>query len=64
MLKYAYDLAVQDKESLALSEQIIGLILDSGVTYKKALLALEATLAELEEKTRPVRAEIPETTVS
>lgn len=64
MLRHTYDLTIQDEEAFSLAGKIMNLILDSGVTYKTASLALEATLVELEERTRPVRAEIPETTGS
>lgn len=63
-MRTSYNLATQDEEGKALTEKLMTAILDSGVTYKTASLALETTLVELEERTRPVRAEIPEITGS
>lgn len=56
-MRRAYGAAPASEAAKALAEKITALILDSEVTFKDAIDALDASEELLENKTRPVRAE-------
>lgn len=56
-MKRAYGAEPPSEAALALAEKIAALIIDSAVTFKDAIDALDASEEILEKQTRPVRSE-------
>lgn len=56
-MKRAYDTEPPSQAAKALAEKITTLIIDSAVTFKDAIDAIDASEEMLEKETRPVRAE-------
>lgn len=56
-MKRAYGAEPPSEAAKKLAEKVTALIIDSEVTFKDAIDALDASAELLENKTRPVRAE-------
>lgn len=60
MLKRSYEPPCVNEKTMSLAKKVTSLIVDSNVTYKEAVDALECALTVLETETKPIIVLTPE----